>query len=341
MNINKIDKRRKKKRPFDSVSYTTGDVDLNINRFNQAMGSAEGSEAGVGGSGPLSEAKRYVRRYYIRPQNLFASNKAEIIKALIEMGDQNCTIYTLNNLDDNKDVSKLTNRDVIYYYDDGILRDKNNVRIFDYVLNIKKEEERKKFADVNSASKREFKAEYEDRMTDATDLEESINNSLPFSQAEFETALHNANGNEIYLGRSFINEDATDYEWYAELTASDEVELTGWGYHVYTEEDGIELSETFDSVADAYEYIAGLAKEDSGHELSLTKAAKYEAFDLDFDDVNVYGEKLTESKENFCCICGEDLAGGGYNPEPYISSAKGQCCKGCHVKFVVPLAMEG
>lgn len=241
MNIQEIRKARKKKKPFDSLTYTTGDIDLNINRFNQAMGSLEGSEAGVGGAGALAEdaanlqeAKRYVRRYYFRPMGKFASNKAEVLKTLIEIGDQNCTIYTLNNLEDNTDVSKLSNNDIIYTYDDGILRDKNGVRIMDYQLNIKKEEERKKFANVDKATEKEFKAEYEDRMTDATELEENF-------------------------------------------------------------------------------------------------------FNLDFDDYNVYGEKLTEAKERYCCICGEPIEGNGNNPEPYMSADEGQCCQGCHLKFVAPL----
>ena len=169
MNINEVKKRRKKK-PFSSFSITTGDIGLNIDRFNTAMGSFEGSEAGVGGCGALSEeaslqeAKRYVRRYYIRPQNIFCSNKAEIIKALIELDDANCSVYTLNNLGDDKDVNKLMTSDIIYYYDDGILYDKNKVKVMDYDLSIKKEEERKKFANVDKAPEREFKAEYEDRM---------------------------------------------------------------------------------------------------------------------------------------------------------------------------------
>ena len=167
-------KKKRKKRPYTSITHTTGDIELNINRFNQAIGSLEGSEAGVGGCGALSESKRYVRRYYIRPQNIFCSNKAEIIKALIELDDNNCSVYTLNNLDDNKDVGKLQTSDIIYYYDDGILYDKNKVKVMDYDLSIKKEEDRKKFADVDKASEREFKSEYEDRMTDATDLEENF-----------------------------------------------------------------------------------------------------------------------------------------------------------------------
>ena len=229
-------KKREKKKPYSAITYTTGDIALNIDRFNQAFGTTEGGEVGIGGEGSLCEAKRYVRRYYIRPQNIFCSNKAEILKALIELDDANCSVYTLNNLGDDKDVGKLMNSDIIYYYDDGILYDKNRVKVMDYDLSIKKEENRKKFANVDSASDKEFKSEYEDRMTDATELEE--------------------------------------------------------------------------------------------------------AFNLDFDDVNVYGEKLTEAKEAFCCICGEPIEGYGNNPEPYMSAEKGRCCDSCNIKFVIPMRLD-
>lgn len=239
MIINKITeakkKRRKHRKSFSSMSITTGDIGLNIDRFNQAMGTdfgQGGSDMGVSEGGALCEAKRYVRRYYIRPQNIFCSNKAEILKALIDLDNANCSVYTLNNLGDEKDVSKLMNSDIIYYYDDGILYDKNKVKVMDYDLSIKKEEKRKHFANVNRASDKEFKAEYEDRMTDATELEE--------------------------------------------------------------------------------------------------------AFDLSFDDYNVFGEKLTESRENFCCICGEPIEGYGNNPEPFMSAMDGQACDGCNLKFVIP-----
>lgn len=226
MNINETKKRKRIKKPFSSMSITTGDIGLNIGRFNQAMGTAKGSEVGIGGEGSLCEAKRYVRRYYIRPQNIFCSNKAEILKALIELGnDNNCSVYTLNNLGDDKDVSKLMNNDIIYYYDDGILYDKNRVKVMDYDLSIKKEEGRKKFANVDATSDKEFKAEYEDRMTDATELEE--------------------------------------------------------------------------------------------------------AFNLDFDSYNVFGEKLTEAKEQYCSICGEPLEGDGHNTE------KGIVCDGCELHFEI------
>jgi hypothetical protein len=239
--------KRKRKTPYSSISYTTGDIALNIGRFNQAMGTAEGREAGVSGVGALAEgaklreAKRYVRRYYIRPQNIFCSNKAEIIKALIDLDDANCSIYTLNNLGDEKDVSKLMNSDIIYYYDDGILYDKNRVKVMDYDLSIKKEENRKHFANTDKAPEKEFNQEYSDRMTKNTELEENF-------------------------------------------------------------------------------------------------------FNLDFEDVNVYGEKLTEAKEHSCCICGEPIDGQGKSPEPYMSADGGKVCQGCFIKFVLPMrsdVMEG
>ena len=234
-------RKRKSKLPCDSISYTTGDISLNIGRFNQAAGTGDGltiisTGGGMAEGMDLTEAKRYVRRYYIRPQNIFCSNKAEILKALIELDDSNCSVYTLNNLGDDKDVSKLMNSDIIYYYDNGILYDKNKVKVMDYDLSIKKEEDRKHFANVDKAPEKEFKAEYEDRMTDATELEE--------------------------------------------------------------------------------------------------------AFNLSFDDYDVFGEKLTESTEKICCICGEPFEGYGNNPEPYKSADEGSCCDGCNLKFVIPARIE-
>ena len=233
--MTKKNRKHRKTKPYNSISYTTGDQSYNTYCFNRAMGTADLSCGSEGGCS-LTEAKRYVRRYYIRPQNIFCSNKAEIIKALIELDDTNCSIYTLNNLGDEKDVSKLMNSDIIYYYDDGILYDKNKVKVMDYDLSIKKEENRKHFANVDKASEKDFKNAYEDRMTDATELEE--------------------------------------------------------------------------------------------------------AFNLDFVDVNVYGEKLTEAKENLCCICGLPLDGDGNNPEPFMDSGKGSCCNACNLKFVVPANLD-
>jgi len=116
----------------------------------------------------LNEAKREVRRYYIRPQNIYCANKAGIIKALIAIGDkgENCSVYSLKNLVDNEDVHKLTNNDIIYYYDEGVLYDKNHVRIMDYDLYVKKEEKRKHFTGTDMNLEREpVKQEYEDRLT--------------------------------------------------------------------------------------------------------------------------------------------------------------------------------
>lgn len=118
----------------------------------------------------LTEAKRYVRRYYIRPQDIFCSNKAEILKALIDIDDENCSIYTLINLGDDKDVNKLTTDDIIYYYDEGILYDKNHVKVMDYDLYIKHEEQRDSIK-PDQVSDATFNDVYDDRMTDRTIVE--------------------------------------------------------------------------------------------------------------------------------------------------------------------------
>lgn len=235
--------RRKRKKPVcNSHTQTNGYIGLNIDRFNTAMGTAfeTSTDNNVGGAG-LTEAKRYVRRYYIRPQNIFCSNKAEILKALIELDDANCSVYTLNNLGDEKDVSKLMNSDIIYYYDNGILYDKNKVKVMDYDLSIKKEENRKHFANVKKASDREFKTAYEDRMTDVTELEETL---------------------------------------------------------------------------------------------------MEEAFNLSFDDIDVFGNSLNEDKFQYCCRCGEPLNGYGHNPEPVVSADEGRFCDACNLKWVIPARLN-
>ena len=308
MTIIEAKKRRKKSMPCDSISYTTGDISLNIGHFNKAMGTDFDTAGETSEGGTLTEAKRYVRRYYIRPQNIFCSNKAEIIKALIELDDNNCSVYTLNNLGDDKDVSKLMNSDIIYYYDDGILYDKNKVKVMDYDLSIKKEEERKKFANVDKAPEKEFKAEYEDRMTDATELEENLN--INFDDCEYDV---------INVGR----------------TEKDELVVT--------------LNHGVPNIDKAVEDLmyclerSGIHAIDwntNGNNVFIFTLAPDNAFDMDFDDVNVYGEKLTEAKENFCCICGEPIEGYGNNPEPYLSAEEGRCCDSCNVRFVIPARME-
>ncbi len=129
----------------------------------------------------LDEAKRETRRYYIRPQGIFCANKSEVIRGLISVGDENCCVYSLKSLGDNRDVHKLTNKDIIYYYDDGILYDKNHVKVMDYDLYIKHEEERKKFpGDVDNVSGAAFIDEYDDRITDVTGpgIEEGLGKSI-------------------------------------------------------------------------------------------------------------------------------------------------------------------
>ena len=78
----------------------------------------------------------------------------------------------------------------------------------------------------------------------------------------------------------------------------------------------------------------------NGSNVFIFDLAPYNEFNLDFDDVNVYGEKLTEAKERHCCICGEVIDGYGNNPEPYMSAAEGQACDGCNLKFVIPMRLE-
>ena len=120
----------------------------------------------------LTEAKRYIKRYYIRPQNVFASNKAEILQRLaeVEAAGANCSVYSLKALEDHDDVHLLQPKDIIYYYDDGVLYDKNHVPVLDYDLNVKNEEERPKIS-ADATSDERFKAVYQDRMTDRTFVE--------------------------------------------------------------------------------------------------------------------------------------------------------------------------
>lgn len=308
MNINEIKKRKRRKKPFSSSSFTTGDIGLNIDRFNQAMGTAEGGEVGIGGEGSLCEAKRYVRRYYIRPQNIFCSNKAEILKALIELDDANCSVYTLNNLGDDKDVSKLMTSDIIYYYDDGILYDKNHVKVMDYDLSIKKEEDRKKFAKVNDDSK-EFKSEYEDRLTTATELEESQD----VLDGAFNAVLDGVFNNCDY---DVISADFTPM--------GDKVIVT-LNHNAYDIEAAAEeLLVCLDNAG-----ISTIDWNTNGSNIFIFTLNPDNAFDLDFDDVNVYGEKLNEAKEHYCHICGELVDGAGHVTD------EGIICDGCELHFAI------
>ena len=114
----------------------------------------------------LDEAKRYVKRYYVRPLNIFCGNKEDIIQALIRAGDQNCSVYSLKNLTDHEDVHLLQPSDIIYYWDDRVLYDKNHVQVMDYDLFVKHEEERKKVGNIDAVSDAAFSAMYKDRATE-------------------------------------------------------------------------------------------------------------------------------------------------------------------------------
>ena len=325
MNLEEKKKRRAKKRKYDSVSYLTGDIGLNIDFFNKRMGTADtltdiatpdgatgdGGDGAGEASGGLCESKRYVRRYYIRPQNIFCSNKAEILKALIELDDANCSVYTLNNLGDEKDVSKLMSSDIIYYYDDGILYDKNRVKVMDYDLSIKKEENRRHFANVDKAPEKEFKNAYEDRMTDATELEESYTDALAGSGYDIISADFTDSNDKFVIS---LNHNISDLE-----AAANELS-------VCLAEIGIYVTDWNTNGSNVIIFDLDTNVED--------------AFNLTFEDYNVYGEKLTEAKENFCCICGEPIEGYGNNPEPFMDADNGQCCDGCNLKFVIPARLE-
>lgn len=119
----------------------------------------------------LLTEKRETKRYYIRPQNIFCANKADVLKGLIQVAEagENCSVYSLKNLKDHDDVHQLTNHDIIYYYDDKVLYDKNHVLVMDYDLFIKHEEERRRInKDPEQFTKQDFDRHYEDRMTKET-----------------------------------------------------------------------------------------------------------------------------------------------------------------------------
>lgn len=324
-NSNILSEKRKKgkknMKPFDSISFTTGDIGLNISHFNKMMGTSEDNSSAAADNNNnsescgLTEAKRYVRRYYIRPQNIFCSNKAEIIKALIEIGNANCSVYTLNNLGDEKDVSKLMNNDIIYYYDDGILYDKNKVKVMDYDLSIKKEENRKHLTNVTKTPNKEFKDVYADRMTTATELEESFIDIFKNCEYDVISADFTEKGDQFVIS---LNNNIEDIE-----TAASEFSL-------YLSEVGIYTTDWNTNGSNVIVFNVMTEEELDANN----------AFDLDFEDYNVFGERLTEAKESFCCVCGEPLEGYGNNPEPYMSNDSGRCCDGCNLKFVIPARLE-
>lgn len=155
----------KKKDDNVNITITTGDPYLNDAKFNGELDSTDNTD-NCGVSSLEEATKRYIKRYYIRPQNVFCSSKSDIIKALAKIGQSDCSIYSLTSLKDHDDVHKLTNNDIIYYYDDGVLYDKNHVQIFDYELRPKDEEKReeaeKESKDGSSSETKELRDIYFD-----------------------------------------------------------------------------------------------------------------------------------------------------------------------------------
>lgn len=193
----------------------------------------------MGESLELTEAKRYVKRYYVRPQNIFCSNKEEILKALVQVGDNNCSVYSLKSLADHDDVHLLKPSDIIYYYDDGILYDKNHVKVMDYDLFVKHEEERKKVGNVDAMSDASFDKMYDDRLTDADLKDKEIKVRKPTHEELEESISYDTlkkelwTGESIYLGNNKAYADAIH-------NFSDGGVYAGTSYYAtYFEEDGI------------------------------------------------------------------------------------------------------
>lgn len=322
------EKRRKlhrKRTPYSSATVTTGDVQMNLDFFNKHAGTFEGNDnnnpstveaggaidtccdGGMGESLKLKEeTKRYIKRYYIKPQNIVCSNKSEIVEKLAEIGDEDCTIYSLVNLDDHDDIQKLTNDDIIYYYEDNVLYDKNHVQIFEYDLSPKHEENRKKF-DADSASNKEFVKNYDDRITDVTGKDTDVikTEALDESSNVIKTAAL-ADGNTV--------ECIVDKDGY-------------WTVREFMPSGNIVYSKDYSSKDSALAALNRYIKK-YGNTLG-------EEFSLDFPAPGAprLARIMCESTELNCCICGEEIEGYGNNAEPY---KKGRCCDACNIKFVIP-----
>lgn len=262
---------------FNKMNHTDDDTlgsgpatpDTAVDSGNTSA-SVGGDSGGLAESMVLQEAKREVRRYYLKPQNIWCSNKAEVLKALVDVGTNDCVIYTLKNLVDNDDIHKLSDKDIIYYFEDGILYDKNKVRVMDYDLVIKHEEDRPKL--TNNASDATFRAAYEDRITDQSvveDLEmtEAEKNTLEEFLKEDrytkeELCAYLAEHGEITLGHNEQDADVmlVDGEQYSHTDYS--LVQYGNSYGIYTWlvnksggmiEGNVNLD--FDSFDDAWDYI--------------------------------------------------------------------------------------
>lgn len=360
-------KKSKKKAVANSITYTTGDPDLNIAFFNGRMGTdfdqeSEGSEAGCSDgmceASSLNEAKRETKRYYIRPQNIFCANKSDVLKALTEIDTENCSVYTLKNLEDHDDVHLLTNKDIIYYYDEEVLYDKNHVKIMDYKLSIKNEEERKNFTqDAEEVSDATFRAEYDDRLTDRTlDLQESLSTEgwgIDFfpegRRSEYSSELIATNiFNKL---KEIIKAEPYNYKPDYKVVlfkniADDNIEeidtfivkdLISDLLNPKVEEENedlffIQVNTDEDETAELEDSIY----EDDFDAIEYPDIRLDDAFEQEFEARNVFGEAV--EKTFTCCICGEESVGFGNNPAPY--KEKGKCCDSCNIKFVIPARID-
>ena len=314
-------------------------------------GTGDGADAAGGGmSEELLHEKRETKRYYIRPQDIFCANKADVLKALIEVSEagENCSVYTLKNLDDHDDVHELTNNDIIYYYDNDVLYDKNHVMVMDYDLFIKHEEERKNLGKSPAAiTKSEYDQEYDDRMTKNTfveDLQGKINyNTLKLALDR---------GEEVDLGSS---SSAADFD-----TFSDGGMYANTTYVAYVDKDKYILGSTnwsddggegsnkeveFNTFDELFNELYNIDFDQCNIDLNDEHRPEEpevsdNPFDQTFESYDIYGNKLTEAKEEepkVCCICGEEYEGYGNNVEPYKT---GYCCDACNLKFVIPARMQ-
>lgn len=351
-------KKSKKKAVANSITYTTGDPDLNIAFFNGRMGTDFSQDLEVSEADSLIEAKRETKRYYIRPQNIFCANKSDVLKALTEIDTENCSVYTLKNLEDHDDVHLLTNKDIIYYYDEEVLYDKNHVKIMDYKLSIKNEEERKNFTqDVEEVSDNTFRAEYDDRLTDRTlDLQESLSTEgwgIDF----FPEGRRSEYGSELIATNIFnklkeiIKAEPYNYKPDYKVVlfkniANDNIEevdtfivkdLISDLLNPKVEEENedlffIQVNPNEDETAELEDPIY----EDDFDAVEYPDIRLDDAFEQEFEARNVFGESV--ERTFICCICGEESLGFGNNPAPY--KEEGKCCDSCNIKFVIPARID-
>ena len=326
------------------ITYLLGDADF-MKRFNSCVNYVKNELNKKKES--LTEAKRYVKRYYVRPQNIFCSNKEDILLALLRVGDENCSVYSLKNLKDHDDVHLLKPSDIIYYYDDGVLYDKNHVKVMDYDLFVKHEEKRKKYSNVEKAPEADVNKEYDDRLTkDDLQDKEAVANFKAINEKYTKNSLKEAlDDNEIVdLG---IND--TDFA----KSQSLDLDCVGNDFTAQKQDNGYVIkaylilndgnskeNTSFCKVCPTYD---DLIKEIQKIPFTISNLdfeddLIEDAFDLEFEDRNVFGEALENEEQHICCICGEEFTGYGNNPEPV--KHEGVACDSCNIKFIIPARLE-